>query len=64
MAAFLTGDDPAGPVVRSAEQLEKYERGGVERCRTWCYKYSRQLFELVVAHNDENLADRRDPHFP
>jgi hypothetical protein len=64
IAGFLTDENASGPIVKSVKELHKFDREGIEICRTLALKYATQLWEMVEAHKDNSSADKRDPYFP
>ncbi|KAE8736410.1 Folylpolyglutamate synthetase family protein isoform 1 [Hibiscus syriacus] len=55
LAEFLTDGDPIGDVKKSVKELEAYEPKGVELCRYFATRYSKQLFEIYKS--------KKDPYF-
>uniref|UniRef100_A0ACD5VG02 Uncharacterized protein n=1 Tax=Avena sativa TaxID=4498 RepID=A0ACD5VG02_AVESA len=56
IAQFLLDGDASGPLKKSAHDLEKYERYGLEFCHKMALRYSRQLFGIY--------KQKEDPYFP
>uniref|UniRef100_A0ACD5VLH7 Uncharacterized protein n=1 Tax=Avena sativa TaxID=4498 RepID=A0ACD5VLH7_AVESA len=56
IAQFLLDGDASGPLKKTAEDLEKYERYGLEFCHRMAERYSRQLFAIY--------KEKEDPYFP
>lgn len=56
LAEFLTDGDPAGELKKSVEELREYDPKGLELCRTFASRYSKQLFDIC--------KNKEDPYFP
>ncbi|KAL9412415.1 hypothetical protein AB3S75_045945 [Citrus x aurantiifolia] len=56
LAEFLTDGDPQGELKKSVEELREYDPKGLELCRTFASRYSKQLFDIC--------KNKEDPYFP
>lgn len=52
LAEFLTDGDQKGDLVKSVEELQAFDRKGVEVCRKLATHYSKQLFEIYLNKED------------
>ncbi|ESR35357.1 hypothetical protein CICLE_v10004699mg [Citrus x clementina] len=56
LAEFLTDGDPQGELKKSVKELREYDPKGLELCRTFASRYSKQLFDIC--------KNKEDPYFP
>ncbi|XP_020156604.1 uncharacterized protein [Aegilops tauschii subsp. strangulata] len=56
VAQFLLDGDAAGPLKKTAQDLEKYDRRALEFCHKMAFRYSKQLFAIY--------QKKEDPYFP
>ncbi|XP_044975422.1 uncharacterized protein LOC123443190 isoform X2 [Hordeum vulgare subsp. vulgare] len=56
IAQFLLDGDAAGPLKKTAQDLEKYDRYAPEFCHKMALRYSKQLFAIY--------QNKEDPYFP
>ncbi|CAM0880465.1 unnamed protein product [Alopecurus aequalis] len=56
IAQFLLDGDASGPLKKTTQDLEKYDRGGLEFCLKMAFRYSGQLFAIY--------QNKEDPYFP
>ncbi|KAJ0043052.1 hypothetical protein Pint_17643 [Pistacia integerrima] len=52
LAEFLTEGNAQEDLKKSVKQLEEYDHKGVEMCRTFATRYSKQLFEIYKNKED------------
>ncbi|XP_039144194.1 uncharacterized protein LOC120281416 isoform X2 [Dioscorea cayenensis subsp. rotundata] len=52
MAEFLLDGDPNGPLKKSVEELQKYDRHGLDYCSKLARHYSKQLFMIYQNKED------------
>ncbi|KAM3294505.1 hypothetical protein ACQJBY_037422 [Aegilops geniculata] len=56
IAQFLLDGDAAGPLKKTAQDLEKYDGYALEFCHKMAFRYSKQLFAIY--------QKKEDPYFP
>ncbi|KAL6566868.1 hypothetical protein OROMI_015272 [Orobanche minor] len=52
VAEFLTAGDSKGDVKKTVEELEEFDPNGIELCRKYATRYSKQLFEIYKNNED------------
>lgn len=52
MAEFLTDGDPQSDLKKSVQDLQEYDRKGIELCRKLAIHYSKQLFDIYKNKED------------
>jgi hypothetical protein len=56
IAQFLLDGDASGPLKKTTQDLETYDRRGVKFCLKIAFRYSKQLFAIY--------QNKEDPYFP
>ncbi|XP_047058350.1 protein bfr2-like [Lolium rigidum] len=56
IAQFLLDGDASGPLKKTAQDLKKYDRYGLQFCHKMAFRYSKQLFAIYQS--------KEDPYFP
>ncbi|KAK1663274.1 hypothetical protein QYE76_051433 [Lolium multiflorum] len=56
IAQFLLDGDASGPLKKTAPDLKKYDRYGLQFCHKMAFRYSKQLFAIYQS--------KEDPYFP
>ncbi|XP_051223779.1 uncharacterized protein [Lolium perenne] len=56
VAQFLLDGDAFGPLKKTAQDLKKYDRYGLQFCHKMAFRYSKQLFAIYQS--------KEDPYFP
>jgi hypothetical protein len=56
IAQFLLDGDASVPLKKTAQDLKKFDRYGLEFCHKMTFRYSKQLFAIYQS--------KEDPYFP